>query len=56
MLPQIIFLALQLMSLGIAMGKHGQEKSGKENAWVSFFALLIGWSLLYWGGFFDVFG
>jgi hypothetical protein len=52
-LPQIIYIGLTLIGLGITMVKHGQPKSGKENFWTTFVATVIVFGLLYWGGFFN---
>jgi hypothetical protein len=52
-LPQIIFLAILMLGLGVDMERHGQEKTGKYNFWTSVvsFGIIIG--ILYWGGFFN---
>ena len=55
MIPQIIFLMLGFGGLCIELSKHGEEKTGKYNAWYSLIAVAITWSLLYWGGFFNAF-
>ena len=54
MIPQLIYLSLGLVGLGFAIAKHGEEKTGKENAWINTIVQLFIWTLLYWGGFFDV--
>lgn len=55
MTPQMIYIILAAMSLGINLVRHGQDKEGKESFWVHLIAATITFSLLYWGGFFDVF-
>jgi hypothetical protein len=51
-IPQLIFLALIVLNLGIVMAKNGQPRSGKHSFVANLIAdgLLLG--LLYWGGFF----
>jgi len=53
MIPQILYLILLGLGLGIALVEHGKEKTGKHNFWVSFSAAFIGVIILYYGGFFD---
>ena len=50
--PQIIFLALTLLGLGINMGLHG-ERQNPHNFWTALFGSVVSVSLLYWGGFFN---
>lgn len=54
MLPQIIFLVLISLDMGIAIAKHKQPKNN-YNIWDSLIGQLIILLLLYWGGFFNVF-
>ena len=51
-LPQIIYLTLMFLSLGIALEQHGTPKEGVNNFWVSLIVTAISVSLLAWGGFF----
>lgn len=51
-LPQIIYLTLMFLGLGIAIEQHGKPKEGITNFWVTFLATAISVSLLAWGGFF----
>jgi hypothetical protein len=51
MWPQWTYLALLILSLGIAMGTHGQPRT-PINAWTQFIGTLIAFALLYFGGFF----
>lgn len=50
--PQVIYLALMGLSLGVEMTKHGQPKTGKHNFGVMLIALAIQIALMRWGGFF----
>lgn len=53
-IPEIIWIALNFMGLGIALVKHGQSRNGERyNFWISGLALVINVALLWWGGFFD---
>ena len=51
MLPQLIYLAIGLIGLGMECAKHGEEKKEKHNGWTTFFAQIIIWFILWWGGF-----
>lgn len=51
-IPQIIWVALTLISLVDYASNHGQER-GKYNFWDGFLATSISMGLLYWGGFFS---
>lgn len=55
MIPQIIYLVLLFAGLLLSANMHGKEKKGKHNFWNHLFNTVITISLLYWGGFFDVF-
>ena len=50
--PQIILLVLFGISLLVSANKHGQDKKGKENFWITLIAAAIQLSICYWGGFF----
>ena len=52
MIPQYLILAITILGLGIAMERHGKEKKGKENIWITILSNIILLSLLWWGGFF----
>lgn len=55
MISQIIILTLGMIGLGINIAKHGEEKkASKYNVWVFLIAKLILWTILYYGGFWDV--
>lgn len=53
MIPQIIVLGLTFLGIGSQMVKHGKPKEGNESFWTHLIAVIITYSLLYWGGFFD---
>jgi len=57
MIPQILYLSLIMLSLGINIAKHGQpRKPGTENAWHTLVGAAISLTIMYYGGFFAVFG
>lgn len=53
-LPQIIYFALIMISLGMSMVNHGKPREGKENFFIHLAAIIMAAAILYWGGFFDV--
>lgn len=53
MIPQLIYLALLFIGLGMTITEHGNDKKGKHNAWDSIIAQLIIVVVLYYGGFFN---
>lgn len=55
MIPQLIMIALTLISLGMDIQRNGEPKTGNHNASISFAAMVIYFAILYWGGFFDCF-
>ncbi len=50
--PQIIYLALNAIGLGVALAKHGQPRDENYNFFMSSIAAGIQIALLAWGGFF----
>lgn len=56
MIPQIIWLALIFMSMGLSWEKHGKVSNKPENAWAALISLCLQILILWWGGFFDCFG
>ncbi len=50
--PQIIYLALIMMDIGISLAKHGEPKNEKYNVWITLASAAIIVALLKWGGFF----
>ena len=53
MIYVIIYLALQLISLGLVIGKHGDPKEGTWNAWGYLIAVSVDLWLLYKAGLFN---
>jgi hypothetical protein len=51
-IPQLIFVALVVLSLVIVATMHGKPKTGKHNIFVDLLSAGISFALLYWGGFF----
>lgn len=49
--PQITFLALTMMGLGMNLALHGKSR-GEYNFFGSIFNTAIVLSILWWGGFF----
>jgi len=47
-IPLAILAAIQLISIGISMEKHGKSRTGTENAWTTLAALIITWGLILW--------
>lgn len=52
MLPQLVYIAITCLGLGIAMCNHGEET--KQNFWSCLLATCIQIGIMHWGGFFDV--
>lgn len=50
--PQIIYICLLAMGIGISMSRHGDPKTGTHSVWSTIFATTIVVAILYWGGFF----
>ena len=50
--PQYTFLALAMLDIGLALGKHGQPKSN-FNVWVTMLSTALILFVLFKGGFFD---
>lgn len=55
MVPQIIYIVIMSLSLGMDLMKHGEPREGNHNFWISFLSATIMILILYWGGFFNVF-
>jgi hypothetical protein len=53
MLPQICYLLLVALGIGIALSEHGKPKEGKHNFLTHLIGVSVGLAILYWGGFFD---
>lgn len=52
-IPQIIYIILLAMNLGVALAKHGQPKNTNYNFVAQLIAVIIEAGVLYWGGFFS---
>ena len=50
--PQIIWLLLVGIGLGVDIARHGQPRKGTHSAGTSAVGLAVAAALLYWGGFF----
>lgn len=52
--PQIIYLILLFIGIGIDVQRHGEpKKPGTHNFWGDIIIAALGFGLLYWGGFFS---
>jgi len=49
--PQLIYLALTFMAVGITAAKHGQPRE-PYSLGMTVFSAATSFGLLYWGGFF----
>jgi hypothetical protein len=49
----IIYFLLNILGLGIVLGKHGQQRDEKYNFYTSLITLIISFILLYLGGCFN---
>ena len=54
MIPQLIMIALGFISLVWNISRHGEDSKTKLNGWHKLIALIIYWTILYYGGFWDV--
>ena len=52
-LPQLVYLVMSLIGLGLSIGEHGRPKTGKHSTWRDMFSTVIIFYILYSGGFFD---
>ena len=52
-LPQIVYLMLVTLGLGVSLVKHGLPKTGKNNVFVDVLSSAILTLILMWGGFFS---
>lgn len=50
--PQLTYVALTLIGLGVTIANHGDRRAGTHNAWASLIARGLVFGLLYAGGFF----
>lgn len=52
-LARFILVALICMGFGINMSRHGEPRKDRYDAFVSFIAVVIQFTFLYLGGFFN---
>ncbi len=53
MLPQIFYLVMVALGLGISLSEHGKPREGKHNLLSAVIANIVLAAILYWGGFFE---
>lgn len=51
--PQLIYLTLSLVGIGICIARYGQPKRDQYDLTDVLIAPLLAYALLWWGGFFD---
>lgn len=51
--PQLIYIALVALSLGVSLAKNGQIEVKKHTFLGTLFGAIVMTSLIYWGGFFE---
>ena len=51
-IPQILIIALYMLSLGLNLAKDGEPKDGTYHFGAAFIATAIIFAILIWGGFF----
>lgn len=51
--PQITYLGLLFLGLGIALSQHGQTKTEVKSFWLALISALMQFAILYYGGFFS---
>lgn len=55
MIPQLTYIAITFLALGLELSRHGEEKKRKYNIWNRLIGLCITYAILALGGFFNVF-
>ena len=50
--PQIAYLVLMGLSMGVSIADHGKTEVKKENCVTTLIAIAIQFGILFWGGFF----
>lgn len=50
--PQITYLIISALGVGIVMTKHGEGRTDKYNFWTTLLGILVQIGIMYWGGFF----
>ncbi len=53
MIPQLLYIMLCILGLGVHMANHGEERVKNYNGWTQLISIIIIWVLLYYGGFWD---
>lgn len=51
-MPQIIYLFLVVLTLGVELTRHGEPRTGNHSFFIALLSAFIAVGLLYWGGFF----
>lgn len=51
-IPQLIYLALTFIGIGITLTSWG-EPVNRNSGWIDIIAIMIVYTLLIWGGFFN---
>ena len=49
---QIIYLSFMAANLLIGANMHGKQKTGEHSFWITVIASTLGFSIVYFGGFF----
>jgi hypothetical protein len=52
-IPEVIFICIECLGLGIMLVKHGQMRDDKYNIWSQLISAAVMTGLLFWGGFFN---
>lgn len=50
--PQVVYIGLMALSIGITLALHGQPRTGKHNVGYAVIGAAISLGVVYWGGFF----
>lgn len=51
--PQIVYLVLMALSMGVSVAEHGKIETKRENCVSTFVSIAIQLGILYLGGFFN---
>ena len=52
-IPQIIYLVLLVLGLGVSLAKDGERKVGRWSFWSDLVGAALSFAFLWWGGFFS---
>lgn len=52
-LPQIIYISVLMLGLGLHIAKHGEPRDQDYNAFIALISIVLQLGLLWWGGFFN---